>query len=49
MPDQQIPMVKFKEWIAELYLEKKALEMVIQGQAEEIARLKAEKEPPANG
>ena len=41
MPEQQqIPMQKFKEWIAELYLEKKALEMVIQAQAEEISKLK---------
>jgi len=42
--DQQIPMQKFKEWIAELYLEKKAMEMVIQSQAEEIAAMKSASE-----
>lgn len=40
--DQQIEITKLKEWIGELYLEKKMMEKVIQEQAALIEALKKE-------
>ena len=41
MMEQQIEIQKLKEWVGELYLEKKMLEKIIQAQAEELSTLKA--------